>query len=98
MNNRADELEYCIIEFIQSLLALIGVEDTPRFTRSRLTNQEEETQMIINAYSAGLLDDQTAITLLPFLTPETAQVVIDRKADEDMSRYDEETGGTEDAE
>ena len=88
LDNRADELEYCVIEFVQGLLKLIGVEDTPRFQRSRMTNQEEETNMIIAAVSAGLVDTETGMEHLPWVTPEERQGILDRLATSDMSKYD----------
>ena len=104
LDNRTDELEYCVIEFIQGLLKLAGVEDMPTFKRNRLTNQEEETQMVLNIVAAGLMDEQTALELIPCVTPEMVQNIMDRKAAEDMDRYEEvgtgngstETSSTED--
>lgn len=83
LDNRADELEYCVIEFVQGLLALISVEDTPKFKRNKLTNQEEETAMILSA--ATVLDHQTILEHLPFITPEEVQVILDRTAEQQMS-------------
>ena len=83
LDNRADELEYCVIEFVQGLLRLIGVEDTPKFKRNKLTNQEEVTQMILSA--ASLLDRRTSLELLPFLEPERVQVIMDRTAEEQLA-------------
>ena len=42
-------LEYCVIDFIQGILALAGVEDNPTFTRSRLINSTEEIQSVVQA-------------------------------------------------
>lgn len=90
LDNRADELEYCVIEFVQGLLRLVSVEDTPRFKRNRLTNQEEETAMILSAFTSNLVDQQTALEHLPWLTPDEVQVVMDRVADEQMGMLTEE--------
>ena len=83
LDNRADELEYCVIEFVQGLLRLVGVEDTPKFKRNRLTNQTEETAMILSA--ATVLDQQTVLEHLPFLTPDEVQVIMDRMAEQQMA-------------
>lgn len=96
LDQRADELETCVTEFIQGLLKLLGIEDTPRFQRFRLTNQEEETAMVMSA--AQYLDAQTVLEKLPWITPEEVQVVMDRKANEDMSRYDTAVNGEDDVE
>ena len=86
LDQRADELETCVIDFIHGLLALIGVEDTPHFRRFRLTNQEEETAMVLSA--AQYLDTRTLLEKLPWLTPEEVDTVMDRRADEDIDRYE----------
>lgn len=81
LNNKADEFEYCVIDFIHGLLAILGIDDEPTFKRSPITNQLEQTEMIIAA--AQYLDDETVIRSLPFLTPEQADEVIERRiADE----------------
>ena len=89
LDQRADELETCVIDFIQGLLALIGVEDTPHFRRFRLTNQEEETAMVLSA--AQYLDTRTLLEKLPWLTPEEVDTVMDRRADEEIDRYEPAT-------
>ena len=49
-NVRADELEYCVIEFLQGILSLAGIEDEhPTFTRSTIVNQAEEIQSLVQA-------------------------------------------------
>lgn len=59
MNSKADEFEYCVIEFIRGILAVAGVEDEPTFTRSVIVNQTEEVQTLI---SAGEYLDQEYVT------------------------------------
>lgn len=87
LNNRADELEYCVNDFVSGLLALIGIQDTPHYVRSRITNQLEEVQKVMMC--ADVLDEQTLLEKLPFLTPEEVQIVLDRKAAEAMDRLNE---------
>ena len=49
-NVRADELEYRVIEFLQGILSLAGIEDEhPTFTRSTIVNQSEEIQSLVQA-------------------------------------------------
>ena len=49
INGKADEFEYCIIDFIQGILAIAGIEDNPTFTRSMLVNKSEEIQTVVMA-------------------------------------------------
>lgn len=49
MDSKANEFEYCILDFINGLLKLAGVEDTPTFTRSKIANKSEEVQNLLMA-------------------------------------------------
>lgn len=84
LNNRADELEYCLIECIQGLLALVGIEDNPHFNRSDIVNQLEVTQTVMLA--DDIVDDDTKRRHLPWLTPEECDLIPDKLAAQDMSR------------
>lgn len=46
INNKVDQFEYCVHEFLQEILDLAGIEDNPTFTRSVLVNVTEEIQSI----------------------------------------------------
>lgn len=49
MNAKADEYEYCIVDFIKKILNLIGIDDNPTFTRSYIVNKTEEATNLIQA-------------------------------------------------
>lgn len=85
MNDRVDELEYCVIEFIQGLLALAGIEDMPTFKRSELSNDAEITDMVLSA--AEYLDEETILNKLPFLSADDVEAVMERKAIESVARF-----------
>ena len=68
MDNKVDEFEYCVDDFLYQLFALIGIEDEPTFTRSKIVNQLEQTQMVLMA--AEYLDDESILKHLPWLTQE----------------------------
>ena len=88
-DNKVDQYEYCVLDFLEDLFKLVGIEDNPTFKRSRIVNQLEETQMILTA--AQYLDDETILKHLPFLTPEEVDEIQKRKAEEDLDRM----GGNE---
>lgn len=88
-DNKVDQYEYCVLDFLDELFKLVGIEDTPTFKRSRIVNQLEETQMILTA--AQYLGDETILKHLPFLTPEEVDEIQKRKAEEDLDRM----GGNE---
>lgn len=48
-NVKADQFEYCVIDFIKGIMALAGVEDDPTFDRSKMVNTQEEVQTVILA-------------------------------------------------
>lgn len=47
LNSKTDDFEYQIINFINKILQLIGVDDTPTFTRSLIVNTSENIQNVI---------------------------------------------------
>lgn len=84
MDNKVDQFEYCVIDFLQALFKIVGIEDEPSFTRSKVTNQLEQTQMVLLA--ANYLDDETILNKLPWLTQEEVAEILKRKAAEDIER------------
>ena len=47
IDNKADQYEYCVLEFLGQLLPLAGVEDAqPRFVRSRIVDRREEAEVL----------------------------------------------------
>lgn len=84
MDNKVDQFEYCVIDFLQALFKIVGIEDDPSFTRSKVTNQLEQTQMVLLA--ANYLDDETILSKLPWLTQEEVTEILKRKAAEDIER------------
>ena len=49
LNVKADQYEYCVHEFLNGLLKIVGIEDEATFTRSKLVNVSEEVQTIVTA-------------------------------------------------
>lgn len=95
LDEEADDFEYQVIECVQQILALIGIEDTPIFKRNRISNQREQTEMVLSA--AQYLDETTVLNKLPFISPDEVQQILMRKDIEDKERMTSGTGmGTED--
>ena len=91
MDENADDFEYQCIDFIQQLLALMGITGdaaTPIFKRNRIANQYEQTQMIMLA--AQYLDAETILDKLPWISVDEVADIMARKAAEDVERTDEE--------
>lgn len=86
LDEKCDEFEYCILDFIEGLLTVAGLDaDVPTFKRSRIINQAEQTEMIISA--AEYLDDETVLSKLPFLTIDEIKGILARKDAEESKRF-----------
>ena len=88
MDEEADDFEYCVIEAVQGILALMGIDEVPLFQRNRVSNQLEQTNMIMMA--ANELDHETIVRKLPFITPDEVEDVLARKQAEDMGSFTQE--------
>lgn len=85
MDEEADDLEYQVTEFINALLSLIGIEDTPIFKRNRISNEKEQTEMILSA--ADHLDDETILNKLPFITVDEVYKILANKDQQDRDTF-----------
>ena len=47
LNEKADLFEYQVIDFLQRILDVAGIEDSPTFTRSMIINAKEEIEKVI---------------------------------------------------
>ena len=81
MNNKADQFEYCVVEFLQGILSVAGLEDKPTFTRSYLVNTTEEISVLLQA--AQYLDDEYVTRKILTLLGDAG------KADEIIASMDE---------
>lgn len=84
-DDKCSAFEYALIECINRVLALAGIDDTPSFKWNRIANQTEETQMVMTASS--VLGDELTLKKLPFLTPEEVQERISDMDEESIGRY-----------
>lgn len=85
LNEKTDEFELCVLDFINGILTVAGLEDVATFKRSQVVNRNEETQMILSA--AEYLDDETILRKLPFLTEDEIEGILMRKDAEEVERY-----------
>lgn len=84
-DNKCADFEYFIIDFVQQILELAGIDDNPTFVWNKVVNQQEQTQTILLA--AEYLTDETIIKHLPFLTPEEADEIIAQRDAESMATF-----------
>lgn len=103
LNEKTDDFEYCVIEFIQGVLELAGIDDDPTFKRSMIVNMAEETNMVLAA--AQYLDNETILKHLPFISIDEISDILDNTTREEAERFtlndrqstEEDGSGTEEA-
>lgn len=89
-----NDAEFGVLEFIDQLLVLIGVEDEASLKRNKVVNVKEQTEMVMS--TASLLPAEILIKKLPFLTIEEAEEAIRIRNEEDMSRFNDMSDQEED--
>lgn len=85
MDEEADDFEFQVEEFIQQILFLLDIQDTPVFKRNRISNVKEETETVLLA--ANYLDDQTVLEKLPFVTVDEVDGILARKDKSDFGTF-----------
>lgn len=87
LNEKTDEFELCLLEFINGILAIAGIEDNATFTRSQIVNRQEEVQMLVTAQES-LGRNYVTEKILSLLgdADKTEQVLQDVQAEE-INRY-----------
>ena len=96
MDEEADDFEYQVIEFVQQLLELMGIEDVPIFHRNRVSNQKEQVEMVM--MEANYLDEETILRKLPNITPDEVEQILLRKTETAASLITPDTGDGADEE
>lgn len=93
---KCDRFEMCVSDFIDHILELIGVQDSPTFKRTRVVNMIEETQMVLSA--ASYLDSETILKHLPFLSPDEIDEILKNLDKEEADRFADESTDNDDDE
>jgi hypothetical protein len=87
LNTKADLVEFNITEFIHGILAVLGIDDEPTYTRSVIVNKAEEIQNIV-ASASYLSEDYVSRKLLEILgDTDKANYVLKQKDAEAMERF-----------
>ena len=87
LDEQADDYEYQIIECVQRLFALLGMDSesvTPTFKRNRISNVKEQVEIVL--MEAPYLDDETILNKLPNISPDEVKDILARKEDAEMKR------------
>lgn len=79
---KADDYEFNVIEFLQGVLAVLGIDDDPTFTRNKIVNAQEQIATLLQARE--YLDDE-------YITRKILELLGDGdRADEILKRIDAE--------
>lgn len=101
INQKTDDIEYQVTEFIQGILKLVGIEDEPTYTRSQMSNKKELLDMVTSA--ADYLDEEYVTEKILTLLGDADKIeeVKKRKLAEETTRFSSthmEAGQEEDGE
>ena len=77
MDEEADDFEYQVIEAVQGVLRLMGIENTPVFKRNRVSNLKEQVEAVL--LEADYLDEETVLDLLPNITVDMKRAILERR-------------------
>lgn len=86
LNSKVDDFEYCIHNFLDGILAVLGIEDTATFTRSMLVNVQEEIQSVLAAaqYLDPTYTTEKILTILG--DADKAEEILKQMDADDMER------------
>lgn len=85
LSEKADNFEMLVINHLITLMKFAGIDDYPQFRRSQMSNELEQTQMIMSC--ASVLDAQTILEHLPFLTVDEVPGILERTQREEIERF-----------
>ncbi len=88
LNEKVDEFEMCVTEFINGILTVAGIDDEPTYSRSKVSNKKEEIEMIL-ACAEYFDDDYITEKLLTILGDiDRVEEVIKARQTEEVERYE----------
>ena len=87
LNQKTDQFEYCVNDFIMGILELAGIEDEPTYTRSQMSNRAETLDMVLQ--SAEYLDEEYVTKKILTLLGDADELeeVMKRKVEMELSRF-----------
>ena len=86
LNSKCDDFEYQVLDFIQGILKLAGIEDDATFTRSQMVNQTELVTAILQSGSYLSQEYVTRKILDVLGDGDQAEDVLSEMYEADMNR------------
>jgi hypothetical protein len=90
LDENADDYEFQVITCIKALAKIVGIseeEAVPEFKRNRVANMSEMVEMLVAL--ADILDIETIIDHIPFITVDEKEKVLQRIAEKELSRVED---------
>lgn len=92
LNNKTDMFEYCVIDFLNNILELAGIDDEPSFTRSMIVNTNEEIGVIMQSAEYLSMDYVTEKIMTMLGDADRVQDVLEEMDNENTARMPIGTG------
>ena len=88
LDSKCDMYEYCVIEFVQQILELAGIDDKVTFTRSKVVNKSDEINTLLAAQA--YLDDETIVEQVCQILgiADKTDEIIRKRRTEEQSRFE----------
>ena len=88
LDSKCDMYEYCVIEFVQKILELAGIDDKVTFTRSKVANKSDEINTLLAAQA--YLDDETIVEQVCQILgiADKTDEIIRKRRTEEQSRFE----------
>lgn len=88
LDSKCDMYEYCVIEFVQKILELAGIDDKVTFTRSKIVNKSDEVNTLLAAQA--YLDDETLVEQVCQILgiADKTDEIIRKRRTEEQSRFE----------
>lgn len=88
LDSKCDMYEYCVIEFVQKILELAGIDDKVTFTRSKIVNKSDEINTLLTAQA--YLDDETLVEQVCQILgiADKTDEIIRKRRTEEQSRFE----------
>lgn len=85
MDNKTDQFEFCVLEFLRGIFEIAGITASATFTRSKIINKTEEIQTVMTA--APYLDEEYLTKKILTILGDADQFdeVMDRRAQDGMN-------------
>lgn len=90
LNSKCDQFEFCVIDFVNRILALAGIDDEVSFVRSKIVNTNEEIQTVVSSaeYLSSEYITKRILTLMG--DPDKYDEVMKSLIAEDAARFNAE--------